>query len=206
MRQKLEGFLKTVYPPGAPILPNLLRWQGLEVYEYICALSALHLRQTRRLQDLGCKKCRLMKCVTRMDTPRNQVHKFNSKSRLQALLVANGGFTLIELLVVLIILGITVSLVAPRLFGVYDGIKASAEEQKLEQVLELVKMRAFLRQVPYTIQFDAHDLKIKNHDSGIRFEYIYFPKADLHFNGNGFSDRKSLIYRLEERKKVLDIS
>ena len=34
-------------------MPNLLRWQGLEVYEYICTLAALHLRQTRRLQDLG---------------------------------------------------------------------------------------------------------------------------------------------------------
>ena len=45
--------MKTVYPPGVPILPNLLRWHGLEVYEYICALAALHLRQTRRLQDLG---------------------------------------------------------------------------------------------------------------------------------------------------------
>jgi len=56
MRQKMEGFLKTVYPPGAPILPNLLRWQGLEVHEYICALAALHLRQTRRLQDLGDNK------------------------------------------------------------------------------------------------------------------------------------------------------
>jgi len=56
MRQKMKGFLKTAYPPGAPILPNLLRLQGLEVYEYICALAALHLRQTRRLQDLGIKK------------------------------------------------------------------------------------------------------------------------------------------------------
>jgi len=53
MRQKMKGFLKTAYPPGAPIWPNLLRWQGLEVYEYTCALAALHLRQTRRLQDLG---------------------------------------------------------------------------------------------------------------------------------------------------------
>ena len=53
MRQKLKGFLKTVNPPGASIFPNLLRWQGVEVYEYICALAALHLRQTRRLQDLG---------------------------------------------------------------------------------------------------------------------------------------------------------
>ena len=53
--------METVYPPGAPIFPNLLRWQGLEVYEYICAFAALHLRQTRRLQDLGAssrKKCK----------------------------------------------------------------------------------------------------------------------------------------------------
>jgi len=49
----MKGFFKTAYPPGAPILPNLLRLQGLEVYEYICSLAALHLRQTRRLQDLG---------------------------------------------------------------------------------------------------------------------------------------------------------
>ena len=49
----MKGFLKTAYPPGAPILPDLLRLQGLEVYEYICAIAALHLRQTRRLQDLG---------------------------------------------------------------------------------------------------------------------------------------------------------
>ena len=55
----MKGFLKTAYPPGAAILPNLLRWQGLEVYEYICALAALHLRQTRRLQDLGDVSCDL---------------------------------------------------------------------------------------------------------------------------------------------------
>jgi len=53
MRQELEGFLKHLYPPGMTILPSLLRLQELEVYEYICALAALHLRQTRRLQDLG---------------------------------------------------------------------------------------------------------------------------------------------------------
>ena len=132
--------------------------------------------------------------------------KFISKFRIPALLVHNGGFTLIELLVVLIIAGATASLVAPRLFGIYDGIKASAEEQKLTDVLGLVKMRAFLRQVPYTIEFNAHRLKIKGHDSEIKFEYICFPKADLHFNGNGFSDTDKLIYHLKERRKVLDIS
>ena len=34
-------------------LPNLLRCQGLEVRKYVCAPSALHLGQTRQLQNLG---------------------------------------------------------------------------------------------------------------------------------------------------------
>jgi hypothetical protein len=58
-------FFKNVYPPafasfglrhgssGAPILPDLLRYQALAVNEYGCALDALHLRQTGRLQDSG---------------------------------------------------------------------------------------------------------------------------------------------------------
>ena len=36
-------------------MPNLLRLQGLEVCEYICAVASLHLRKTRRLQGLGFK-------------------------------------------------------------------------------------------------------------------------------------------------------
>jgi len=72
MRQKMKGFLKTAYPPGAPILPNLLRWQGLEVYEYICALAALHLRQTRRLQDLGIIKSRKIQAFGRTPNPPSQ--------------------------------------------------------------------------------------------------------------------------------------
>ncbi|WP_141674200.1 hypothetical protein [Dissulfuribacter thermophilus] len=39
-------------PLGLAILPGSLRCQGLEVPEYVCAPSALHLGQTRQLQDL----------------------------------------------------------------------------------------------------------------------------------------------------------
>jgi hypothetical protein len=46
---------KIVYPTGAPILPDLLHYQALAVNEYGCALDALHLRQTTRLQDSGTK-------------------------------------------------------------------------------------------------------------------------------------------------------
>jgi hypothetical protein len=56
----LVGYLKTyhkifkiVYPSGAPILPNLLRYQALAVKYYSYALAALYLRQNRRLQNSG---------------------------------------------------------------------------------------------------------------------------------------------------------
>ena len=41
------------------------------------------------------------------------------------------GFTLIELLVVMFIAVLSLSVVAPRLFGAYEKIGRSAEEQKL---------------------------------------------------------------------------
>jgi hypothetical protein len=57
-----EGeIFKIVYPSGAPILPNLSRYQVLAVKHYSCALDALYLpegpgsydRQTQRLQNPG---------------------------------------------------------------------------------------------------------------------------------------------------------
>jgi len=46
-------FPRIHHPSGLPSLPNLPRCQGLEVSKYVCVPSALHLRQTRQLQDLG---------------------------------------------------------------------------------------------------------------------------------------------------------
>jgi hypothetical protein len=58
-------FFKIAHPSGAPNLPNLRRYQALTVKSesaalssacgkvYSCALAALHLRQTWRLQDSG---------------------------------------------------------------------------------------------------------------------------------------------------------
>ncbi len=40
-------------PQGLAISPNLLRYQGLEVFVYVYVLDASHLRQNCQLQDLG---------------------------------------------------------------------------------------------------------------------------------------------------------
>jgi prepilin-type N-terminal cleavage/methylation domain-containing protein len=115
------------------------------------------------------------------------------------------GFTLIELLVVMIIAGAAIGLVAPRLISAYEGIKAAAEEQKLTDIVETVKMRSFLRQVPYTIEFEGNALKVRNEDVGLRFEFISFPPATIMFNGNGFADSDTLRYIIRGVEKVLDV-
>jgi len=44
-------------PAGAPLLPDLLRYQTLAVLHiYGCAFDALHLRQKQRLQNLDITK------------------------------------------------------------------------------------------------------------------------------------------------------
>jgi hypothetical protein len=40
-------------PSGLAILPNLPRYQWLEVCLYVFAIDASHIRQTYQLQDLG---------------------------------------------------------------------------------------------------------------------------------------------------------
>jgi hypothetical protein len=53
MKYEFSYFSKTVCPPGAPILPNLLCYRALAVAYYSCALDVLHIRQTRRLPIFG---------------------------------------------------------------------------------------------------------------------------------------------------------
>jgi len=43
MRPSRLQFLKIVYPPGAPVLPNQRCWQGLEVSQCVSAPAALHM-------------------------------------------------------------------------------------------------------------------------------------------------------------------
>ena len=116
------------------------------------------------------------------------------------------GFTLIELLVVMVIIGISASLVAPKLFEAYDGIRAAAEEQKVTDIIETVKMRAFLRQVPYTMIFKNNLLMIKNKDRRLKFEFISFPCATITFNSNGFAASGTLRYIVQGEKKSLDLN
>ena len=115
------------------------------------------------------------------------------------------GFTLIEILVVMVIAAAGISLVAPRLIGTYEKIRAYSEEQKLLDIIEAVRMRSFLRQVPQAIELKDNGLGLKNKDVRVGFEYISFPEATITFNGNGFPDTHALRYLVQGREKVLNV-
>ncbi len=56
MLSKIRGFsVNKLNPSGAPLLPNLRRYQALAVL-YTASLDSLYLRQKRRLQVLGIYK------------------------------------------------------------------------------------------------------------------------------------------------------
>ena len=117
----------------------------------------------------------------------------------------SNGFTLIEMLVVLIITTALLSLVTPNLFHAYDKIRASTEEQRLVDLIENIKMKAFLREVSYTLVFDNKVLYVKNHTLRVSFRFIRFPSCRLVFNSNGFSNVNILKYVALGRQRNLDV-
>ena len=118
---------------------------------------------------------------------------------------SDSGFTFIEILVVLIITTALLSLVTPNLFHSYDKIKASTEEQRLIDLIENIKMKAFLRKVSYTLVFNDNVLYVKNHKLRVSFQFIQFPSCSLVFNRNGFSNVNILKYVALGKQKNLDV-
>ena len=116
------------------------------------------------------------------------------------------GFTFIEILVVLIIVGLVTSLIGPRLFNAYEGIQVSAEERRMEEIIEKIKIISFLRQVPYTVRLEGRTISVMNNDIRIGFRYLHFPVEVLKFNKNGFADISKIRYLVEGKERVIHVS
>lgn len=110
-----------------------------------------------------------------------------------------------EIMVVMIIVAAGVSLVGPRLFNAYNGIRAASEELKLTEILKSVKMKSFLRQSSYAIELEDKVLQFKNSDSRVEFEFITFPPKTITFNGNGFPDISEIRYSIQGEEKRLKL-
>ena len=116
------------------------------------------------------------------------------------------GFTLIEILVVLLILGLVISLTGPRLFNLYEGIQVSAEEKRVEEIIEKVKIVSFLRQISHTIILEGQTLSVVNNDIKLEFRHLYFPAKVLRFNKNGFTDISKIRYLVGKKERFIHVS
>ena len=67
--------------------------------------------------------------------------------------VRSFGFTLIELLVVLVILGLSVSVVAPDMFKMLERVQKREEQMTISETLKLIKERSFFSASDYFITF-----------------------------------------------------
>ena len=103
------------------------------------------------------------------------------------------------------IAALSLSLVGPGIFGAYEKIGCSAEEQKLADIVEAASLKSFFRQTGYTLALEGHTLDLKGLETIATFEYITFPPQSIDFNGNGFSDTEKIVYNAGEKEKILPL-
>ena len=112
---------------------------------------------------------------------------------------------MIEILVVMFIASVGLSLVGPGLFGAYEKIARSAEEQKLADLAGTVSLIAFFRQIDYTMAFKEDTLDLKGLETTVKFKHIAFPPQAVHFNGNGYPDTRNISYYAGDEKRTIKL-
>jgi len=121
----------------------------------------------------------------------------------------NSGFTLIELIVVMLIVSILASMVGPEIFKRIEKIKISADEKKLELILDTAKLLSFTRKSPLFIKLEDNVLTIMDDDrepmSSTGFQFFFFKKDLVHYNANGFCDQKDIKYVCDNRERSLSL-
>lgn len=115
------------------------------------------------------------------------------------------GFTLIELIVVVVIIGLGMALVSPRVAALHDKIMIQSELQSVQELIDLAKIRAFARQKPLVLNFSGNDVTVKNEATKLKCRMLHFVPAVMTVNGNGFTDIQKIRYRAGGEEKILDV-
>ncbi len=184
------------------ILPNLLRYQGLEVFVYVCALDASHLRQNCQLQDLGTKPTET---------------RYPSERRRHARCLNTPAPTLIHLFLILLFL-LTMACPALAAHGIsMDGkLKYPPDFKRFEYTspaalkggsLVLHDLGSFDKMNPFTLKGTAPF----GLDSLV-FETLAVPSLDEPFAEYGLiardielaPDRRSVTFTIDERARFSD--
>lgn len=118
---------------------------------------------------------------------------------------ASAGFTFIELLVVLALIGLSVSLVSPRIVGFYEKILVRQEERGVAELVDGLRMKAFLRQEPIRLLFEGNRVVLASGRTLLRCRLLQFEESSVRINGNGFCEESTVRYRVHDAEKSLQL-
>ncbi len=113
------------------------------------------------------------------------------------------GFTLLELLVVMVLVGLTMTTVTPRLYHSLDNYRADAEERALLELTERAAYRAFFRQREVTLHFSDRMVLTPAQEEVVSFAFLAFPEQVVSWNHNGFSAAMGINYTIQGRERTL---
>jgi prepilin-type N-terminal cleavage/methylation domain-containing protein len=117
---------------------------------------------------------------------------------------ACGGFTLLELLTVITLIGLIAGIAVPRMLLAVEAISADGEERVLVQMVEQLKLYAYLRNDPHQLNFEAHTVYRHPYQTAIAdFEHLWFPSQQITWNAKGFSNARILDYTMRGQEKQL---
>ena len=113
------------------------------------------------------------------------------------------GFTLLEMVVVLVLIGLSASITLPRLSQTVDAVNAGVEERTFLELIDSVRLRAFLRQKNITLHFSDHSISIDGENEPMAFQLLQFEEQNITWNGNGFPNAPVIRYELRGLEKEL---
>jgi type II secretory pathway pseudopilin PulG len=104
------------------------------------------------------------------------------------------------MLIVLIIMGITMSMVAPKMIGAYEKIQAGSEVKLAGEILRNVGVAAFLSQTPRSVKVQQSEIVLLPSERKYSFKRLIFPtNAEIKYNRRGFPDKDRVTAQVAGR-------
>jgi len=117
--------------------------------------------------------------------------------------MSHKGFTLLELIVVLVLIGLSASMTLPRLSQTLDAVNANVEERTFLEMVDAVRLRAFLRQRNITLHCSDHFISMDGENEPVSFEFLQFEEQNITWNGNGFPNAAVIRYDFRDQEREL---
>jgi len=113
------------------------------------------------------------------------------------------GFTLFELLAVMAIIGLSLSLALPQMLATVEAVSVDAEHKTLKEMVDQIKLYAFLRQKSHLLEFENRSVYDESHSVIKEFDYLRFPKQTITWNIKGFPDTRRLEFKMRGQDQSL---